>query len=85
MPNSHFSLCPRRVPCGIPTQVIHKLTGMLVHSVEGAAYQIRFLLIHPEFAKKLGENGHQNVKENLQVTHNLKRYLALFLILLEGD
>jgi trehalose synthase len=29
---------------GIPTQVIHKQTGMLVHSVEGCAFQIRYLL-----------------------------------------
>src|SRR5438105_1998994 len=28
---------------GIPSQVIHKLTGILVHSVEGCAYQIRYL------------------------------------------
>jgi trehalose synthase len=69
---------------GIPSQVIHKLTGMLVHSVEGAAYQIRFLLTHPEFAQKLGENGHQHVKENFLLMHNLKRYLVLFLILLES-
>jgi trehalose synthase len=70
---------------GIPRQVIHKVTGMLAHSIEGAAYQIRFLLTHPEFAKKLGENGHQHVKENFLVTHNLKRYLTLFLVLLQGD
>ena len=69
---------------GIPSQVIHKLTGMLVHSIEGAAYQIRYLLTHPEVAQKLGENGHQHVKENFLLTHNLKRYLVLFLILLEG-
>jgi hypothetical protein len=25
-----------------PDQIIHKLTGMLVHSVEGCAYQIRY-------------------------------------------
>src|SRR5207248_11647316 len=29
---------------GIPTQVIHKLTGVLVHSIEGCAYQMRYLL-----------------------------------------
>ena len=40
---------------GIPTQVIHKLTGVLVHSVEGCAYQIRYLLTHPEFAARLGK------------------------------
>lgn len=70
---------------GIPSQVIHKLTGMLVHSVEGTAYQIRFLLANPAFAKVLGENGHQHVKEHFLLTQNLKRYLVLFLILLQGD
>src|SRR5690242_9671636 len=48
---------------GIPSQVIHKLTGMLVHSVEGTAYQIKFLLANPSLAKVLGENGYQHVKE----------------------
>lgn len=64
---------------GIPSQVLHKLTGMLVHSVEGTAYQIRFLLSNPNFARKLGENGHEHVKENFLITHNLKRYMLLFL------
>jgi trehalose synthase len=66
---------------GIPTQIIHKHTGLLAHSVEGTAYQIRFLLSHPEIAAKLGENGHEHVKENFLITQKLKRYLALFLML----
>jgi trehalose synthase len=66
---------------GIPTQVIHKLTGLLAHSVEGAAYQIRFLLSHPEIAARLAEQGHQHVKENFLITNNLKHYLTLFLTL----
>jgi len=66
---------------GIPSQVIHKLTGMLVHSVEGCAYQIRYLLSHPEVARQLGEYGHEHVKENFLITSSLKRYLLLFLIL----
>jgi trehalose synthase len=70
---------------GIPSQVIHKLTGMLVHSPEGTAYQIRFLLANPAFAKALGENGHQHVKEHFLLTQNLRRYLVLFLVLLQGD
>lgn len=64
---------------GIPIQVIHRHTGMLAHSVEGTAYQIRFLLSHPEIARKLGEHGHEHVKENFLITQNLKRYLTLFL------
>jgi trehalose synthase len=67
---------------GIPTQIIHKLTGVLVHSVEGAAYQIRYLLTHPEFAAQLGKNGKEHVKENFLITVNLKRWLLLFQILL---
>jgi trehalose synthase len=70
---------------GIPSQVIHKLTGMLVHSVEGCAYQVRFLLANPEFARKLGENGREHVKENFLITNKLKRYLLLFLILRQGS
>ena len=66
---------------GIVRQVLHKLTGMLVHSVEGCAYQIRYLLANPEIAQKLGENGHEHVKENFLVTGNLKRYLLVFSVL----
>lgn len=67
---------------GIPTQVIHKLTGILVHSVEGCAYQIRYLLTHPEFAQQLGKNGREHVKENFLMTTNVRRWLVLFQILL---
>jgi trehalose synthase len=69
---------------GIPAQVIHKQTGLLSHSVEGAAYQIRFLMSHPEIAAKLGESGHQHVRENFLITQKLKRYLTLFLALSGG-
>jgi trehalose synthase len=63
---------------GIPLQIIHKHTGLLSHSVEGAAYQIRFLLSHPEIAQRLGEQGYEHVRENFLITGNLKRYLTLF-------
>lgn len=68
---------------GIPSQIIHKLTGMLVQSVEGAAYQLRFLLSNPEFSQRLGEFGHEHVKENFLITNKTKRYLLLFLRALE--
>jgi trehalose synthase len=64
---------------GIPLQVIHKHTGLLAHSVEGTAYQIRFLLANPEIARRLGEQGHEHVRENFLIIGNLKRYLTLFL------
>ena len=69
---------------GIPNQIIHKLTGALVHSIEGCAYQIRYLLTHPEFAQQLGQNGHEHVKENFLMTTNVRRWLLLCRILLTG-
>ncbi len=68
---------------GIPLQVIHKHTGLLAHSVEGTAYQIRFLLSNPAIAVKLGEQGHERVREQFLITSNAKRYLTLFLHLLK--
>lgn len=67
---------------GIPTQVIHNLTGMLVHSVEGCAYQIRYLLTHPELAEQMGKNGREHVRENFLMTANVRRWLLLYRILL---
>jgi trehalose synthase len=64
---------------GIPAQVIHKHTGLLAHSVEGTAYQIRFLLSNPSLAQKLGEQGYEHVRENFLITTNVKRYLTIFL------
>ncbi|MCI0404559.1 MAG: glycosyltransferase [candidate division Zixibacteria bacterium] len=62
---------------GIPLQVIHNQTGLLVHSVEGAALKIKYLLTHPEAAQKLGENGYQHVKQHFLITRHLRDYLAV--------
>lgn len=64
---------------GIPAQVIHKHTGLLAHSVEGTAYQVRYLLTHPEIAARLGEQGHEHVREHFLITGNVRRYVTLFL------
>jgi trehalose synthase len=63
---------------GIPTQVIHKCTGLLAYSVEGTAYQIRYLLSNPNIAARLAEWGHEHVRENFLITSNVRRYLTLF-------
>jgi trehalose synthase len=57
------------------------VTGLLSHSIEGTAYQIRYLLANPTVAKKLGENGHAHVRDHFLITHNLRMYLLLFLAL----
>jgi trehalose synthase len=66
---------------GIPAQIIPNFTGALVYSIEGTAYQIRYLLNHPDVAKKLGEYGHEYVKEEFLITRSLRRYLLLFHVL----
>ncbi len=66
---------------GIPLQVKHRYSGLLVHSVEGAAYAIRQLLHNPEYAKRLGENGREHVRQNFLLTRHLADYLMTFLSL----
>jgi trehalose synthase len=66
---------------GIPLQVIHNYTGLLVHSIEGAAFKLRYLLNNPALAKRLGENGYQHVKHNFLITRHLRDYLLLLIAL----
>ena len=66
---------------GIPMQIIHGFTGMLVHSVEETSLQIRRLLSQPRLARRLGENGHRRVRDKFLITKWLKRYLLLLLAL----
>jgi trehalose synthase len=66
---------------GITLQVIHNMTGMLVHSIEGAAYQIRHLLNNREIANKMGEYGREHVREKFLITHKIRNYLLLLIAL----
>jgi trehalose synthase len=71
---------------GIPLQITHKYSGILTHSVEGTAYWLKQLLHEPEFARKLGQNGKEHVRQNFLLTRQLRDYLLLFLSLYhEGD
>jgi trehalose synthase len=70
---------------GIPLQVKHKHSGLLCHSVSGAAYAIKQLLSSPEYAKRLGENGREHVKQNFLLTRHLKDYMLLFLCMYHPD
>ena len=66
---------------GIPLQIKHKYSGLLCHSVDGAAFALKQLLNSPGYAKKLGENGREHVKNNFLLTRHLKEYMLLFLSL----
>ncbi|MDD5119797.1 MAG: glycosyltransferase [Candidatus Omnitrophica bacterium] len=66
---------------GIPLQIKHKYSGLLCHSVEGASFAIKQLLNSPGYAKRLGENGREHIKNNFLITRHLRDYMLLFLSL----
>ncbi len=66
---------------GIPLQVTHRYSGILVHTVEGTAFWIKQLLSAPEFANKLGQNGREHVRNNFLLTRHMRDYMLAFLYL----
>ncbi|MDD2679573.1 MAG: glycosyltransferase [Candidatus Omnitrophica bacterium] len=66
---------------GIPLQIKHKYSGLLCHSIEGTSFAIKQLLSSPAYAKKLGENGREHIKNNFLITRHLREYMLLFLSL----
>jgi len=66
---------------GIPLQIKHKYSGLLCHSIEGAAFSIKQLLNSPDYARKLGENGREHIRNNFLITRHLRDYILLFLSL----
>jgi trehalose synthase len=63
---------------GIPLQIIHGVTGFLVHSVEGAAFRIRQLLNNPEMSGQMGQKGREYVRMNFLITRQIRDYLSLW-------
>ena len=70
---------------GIPTQILHGVNGFLVHSPEGAAFRLRFLLTHPRLAERMGAQGREHVRRNFLITRHVRDYLLLMLTCLHGD
>ena len=66
---------------GIPLQVKNRFTGLLSHGIEGTAYAIRQLLANPEYARWLGQNGREHVRQNFLITRHIRDYLLVFLAL----
>jgi trehalose synthase len=66
---------------GIPLQVRNKLTGLLCHSIEGAAYAVRQILANPDYGRWLGHNGREHVRQHFLITREIKDYLLTFLTL----
>ncbi len=66
---------------GIPLQIKHKYSGLLCYSTEGAVFALKQLLSSPEYAKKLGENGREHVRNNFLIMRHIKDYMLLSLAL----
>jgi trehalose synthase len=64
---------------GIPLQITHKYSGILTRSIEGTAYWLKQLLNEPLFARKLGENGREQVRQNFLMTRQLRDHLLLYM------
>jgi trehalose synthase len=62
---------------GIPSQIVSKVTGYTVETVEGAAFRIRHLLSNPELIGRMGAAGREYVRRNFLITRHLGDYLAL--------
>ncbi|TMQ70434.1 MAG: glycosyltransferase [Candidatus Eisenbacteria bacterium] len=63
---------------GIPLQVIHERTGLLVRSVEGCAFQMTRLLRDAMLRRRLGQAGHAHVREHFLHPREARDYLAIF-------
>jgi trehalose synthase len=71
---------------GIPLQIAHKYSGILTHSIEGTAQWIKQLIGAPDYARRLGMNGREHIRNNYLITRHIKDYLLLFLSLFKkGD
>jgi len=68
---------------GIPLQIVHGVTGFLVHSIEGTAFRIRQLLNNTDMAAAMGERGREFVRENFLITRQIRDYLAVWFTLSE--
>ena len=62
---------------GIPSQIVSKVTGYTVETVEGAAFRVRHLLSNPELIGRMGAAGREYVRRNFLITRHLGDYLAL--------
>jgi trehalose synthase len=66
---------------GIVLQLQDYQTGFLVHSPEGCAFRIRYLLHRPEMAQRMGRLAREFVRQHFLITRNIRDYLTLLILL----
>ena len=64
---------------GIPLQILHGRTGLLVRSIEGTAVQVLKLLDHAALRKRLGQAGRAQVRRHFLLPRETRDYLAVSL------
>jgi len=70
---------------GIPLQIRHRYSGLLSHTIEGTALAIKQLLNSPDYARKLGTNGKEHIRNNYLITRHIRDYMLTFLALDHGE
>jgi trehalose synthase len=70
---------------GIPLQIVHRVTGFLVRTAEGAAFRIRRFLNNPEMTQRMGDRGREFVRDNFLITRQTRDYLSVWYSLESGD
>ncbi len=65
---------------GIVLQLRDYNTGFLVHSPEGCAFRIRYLLHRPEMARRLGKMAREFVRQHFLITRKIRDYLTLMIL-----
>jgi len=70
---------------GITLQLKDYITGFLVHSPEGCAFRIRYLLHHPDIARRMGHLAQEFVRNRFLITRNMRDYLTLMILLENPD
>lgn len=68
---------------GITLQVINYETGFLVHSPEGLAFRLRYLLDRPTMIEETGRRGREHVRHHFLLTRHLRDWLTLLLFVSE--
>ncbi len=66
---------------GIVLQLQDYNTGFLVHSPEGCAFRIRYLLHRPEMARRMGQIAREFVRQHFLITRHIRDYLTLVTLL----
>jgi len=64
---------------GILAQVFDHQNGFVVHSVEGLAYRLRYLLNRPQLAEEMGARGRELARHLFLLPRQLRDWLTLLL------